>query len=390
MSERMDAESPIIFSTGQARLLRRGDLPNCDPWHRVFRGRCKDHRFYEIIDDTIEGFEHFYLQLEDNTGVVRAIQPMFIVRQKLDEGTRGPLKSFTSSIRNRFPRFLTMRILMVGCVSGEGHLGVVSEDDVAWTVQALRDCLKPVARRLSASLIVMKDFPVEYRAALSDFSSSGYARVPSMPMTQLRLGHKNFDDYLATLSRVTRKGLRRKFRKTEEATKIELEVTEDISPYVNEVYPLYLQVHERSSMKFERLTKEYLANLGKRMPDRARFFIWRQQGKAVAFSVCMLCGDTLYDEYLGMDYSVALALHLYFYTVRDIITWALEQGIKSYVSSPLNYDPKLHLGCALRPLDLYVMHTAKLLNPPFRVALKLFEPTRHDPVLQRFPNAHEL
>ena len=390
MPERMNAQSPIIFSSGQARILQREDLLNCEPWHRLFERRCKDHRFYEIIDDTIEGFEHFYLQLEDNTGSVRAIQPMFIVRQKLDEGTRGLLKSVTTSIRNRFPRFLTMRILMVGCVAGEGHLGILSNNDAEWTTNALRECLKSVAKRLSASLVVMKDFPLEYRATLSSFSRVGYARIPSMPMTQLRLGYPSFDHYLATLSRVTRKGLRRKFRKTEEATKIELEVVDDISPYVDEVYPLYLQVHERSSMKFERLTKEFLVSLGNRMPDRARFFIWRQQGKAVAFSVCMLCGDTLYDEYLGMDYSVALTLHLYFYTFRDIITWALEHGIQSYISSPLNYDPKLHLGCDLRPLDLYVIHTAKLLNPPFRVALKLFEPTRHDPVLQRFPNANEL
>ena len=49
-----------------------------------------------------------------------------------------------------------------------------------------------------------------------------------------------------------------------------------------------------------------------------------------------------------------------------------------------------HLGCDLFPLDLYVMHTAAWLNPIFRQALKFLEPTRHDPVLKRFRNAHEL
>jgi hypothetical protein len=42
------------------------------------------------------------------------------------------------------------------------------------------------------------------------------------------------------------------------------------------------------------------------------------------------------------------------------------------------------------PLDLYVMHTAAFLNPIFRRVVKYLEPTRHDPVLRRFPNAHEL
>ena len=104
----------------------------------------------------------------------------------------------------------------------------------------------------------------------------------------------------------------------------------------------------------------------------------------------MVHGDTIYDEYLGLDYSIAYDLHLYFYTLRDIITWSLEQGLKNYCSSPLNYDPKLHLGCDLVPLDLYVTHTSTLLNPIFRRALKFLEPTRHDPVLQRFSNAHQL
>jgi hypothetical protein len=91
-----------------------------------------------------------------------------------------------------------------------------------------------------------------------------------------------------------------------------------------------------------------------------------------------------------LDYSVALDLHLYFYTLRDIISWALAQGLKYYYSNPLNYEPKLHLDCELVPLDLYVMHTSPLLNPIFRHLIKFLGPTRHDPVLQRFPNAGEL
>jgi hypothetical protein len=126
------------------------------------------------------------------------------------------------------------------------------------------------------------------------------------------------------------------------------------------------------------------------MPDRARFFIWRQNGKIVAFSFCLVCDAAIYDECIGLDYSVALDLHLYFYTLRDIISWSLQQGLKYYYSNPLNYEPKLHLDCELVPLDLYVMHMNPLLNPIFRRVIKYLGPTRHDPVLQRFPNAHQL
>jgi hypothetical protein len=169
-----------------------------------------------------------------------------------------------------------------------------------------------------------------------------------------------------------------------------VEVVADITPYVDEVYPLYLAVHERSPMKFEHLTKEFFCAVGREMPDKARFFVWRQSGRIVAFSLCLVCGDTIYDECLGLDYSVALDLHLYFYTMRDVISWAITQGLRWYVSGPLNYDPKLHLRHELAPLDLYVRHTRGWLNPLFRFALKFLGPTRHDPVLRKFANADQL
>src|SRR4029077_11005966 len=148
----------------------------------------------------------------------------------------------------------------------------------------------------------------------------------------------NFDEYMASLGKATRKNLRRKFRDAERFGKIDLEIVTDVTPYVDEIYPLYLQVHERSPMKFEKLTKDYFRRLSSEVQDRTRFFLWRQSGKIIAFSLCFVHGDSLYDEYLGMDYRVALQLHLYYYTLRDIISWSLQQRLRYYCSTPLNYD----------------------------------------------------
>jgi len=379
------------LSDGTAKVLSQTDLERIGAWKTTFRDRCKDHRFYEIMAQTLEAdFQYQYLVLEDASGKVRAIQPLFFVRQNVCEGVSGRMRRIVDNLQRRFPRFLTMRLLMVGCAAGESHLGACLAEDEEWTAARLHESLKIYARRNRASLVVLKDFSAKYRGTLRNFSSNGYARIPSMPMTQLRLDYSDFEEYLNSLGKATRKNLRRKFRKTEAAAPISCQVVNDITPYVDQIYPLYLQVHDRSPQKFECLTKDYFCQLGRTMPERTRFFIWRQHGRAVAFSLCMVHGDTIYDEYLGLDYAVAYDLHLYFYTLRDIISWALKQGLKNYYSSPLNYDPKLHLGCDLVPLDLYVTHTRALLNPIFRRALKFLEPTRHDPVLQRFANAHLL
>ncbi len=381
----------IPIPNGIAKIVSRTELLNCDAWQRAFHGKCKDNRYYEIVDETLEGnFEHRYVFIEDRSGTVRAVQPVFFVRQNLVEGVPGRIRSVVDFVREKFPRFLTMRVLMVGCAAGAGDLGTCDEKDETWVAAALLASLRNYARQSRASLVVLKDFLAKYRSALEPFRSNGYRRIPSMPMTRLALRYRDWDEYFRTLSKATRKDLRRKFRKAERARKIEIEVTSDIAPYVDEIYPLYLQVHERSPLKFETLTKDYFRAIGQRMPERARFFIWRQSGKIVAFSFCLVCGDTIYDECIGLDYNVALDLHLYFYTLRDIISWSIQQGLKYYYSNPLNYEPKLHLRCELAPLDLYVMHTSALLNPIFRRIIKYLGPTRHDPVLRKFPNAHEL
>lgn len=382
--------SLIPFPLGVARVLSLAEVRIFREWRHAFEGKCKDHRYYEIVEETIEPkFEHHYLLLEDQAGKVRAIQPVFFVQQNLVEGIPA-LRSAMQAIRKRFPRFLTMRVLMVGNAAGEGHLSACAPGEEDWMANALQAVLKTYAKQSKASLVVFKDFPAQYRHTLGNLAASDYTRVPSMPMTQLELRYNDFEHYLGTLGASTRKDLRRKFRKIAAAPPITLEVVTDLTPYVDEVYPFYLQVHERSPLKFERLTKEYLCELGRRLPERARFFIWRQNGQAIAFSVALVHDGTIYDDYLGLDYRVALDLHLYFYTLRDIISWSLAQGLERYRSSPLNYHPKLHLGCDLFPLDLYVMHTARWLNPIFRHAVKLLEPTRHDPVLRKFRNAHEL
>ena len=379
------------FRDGTAAVVSRDEVRQCELWRNTFHNCCKDHRFYEIIEYTLANdFEYHYLILRDRTGTVRGIQPFFLVQQNLVEGIPGGMRRLVNAIRKKFPRFLTMRVLMVGCAAGEGHLGSLASADSIWIAQALHACLPQIARAARTSLIVLKDFSSKYRNALAAFSGNGFARVPSMPMTRLALNFRDFDDYLAHLSYGTRKSLRRKFRKTERAAKIDLQIVNNITPYLDQVYPLYLAVHERSPMKFEKLTKEYLAQLGQFMPERVRFFIWRLDQRIIAFSICMVHDGTIYDEYLGLDYSVALDLHLYFYTLRDILRWAIDHGLTFYCSSPLNYDPKLHLGCDLAPLDLYVRHTRPLLNPIFRCVVKFLEPTRHDPVLPKFSNAAEL
>ena len=389
--------SSIQFSVktafGSAVVAGTVPVEDYDVWVAGFESYPLDHRYYEIVHESLKDqFAHYYLLLKDAAGATRAIQPFLIVSQDLATGMPSVVRDLLARIRTRFPGFLKLRMLMVGSSAGEGDVVLEKESrDIGWTVDALQKSLTPVARRLKAMLIVFKDYPKFYRASLDRLRQFGYIRVPSMPATKLALDFADFEEFLKSrISYTMRKNLRRKFRKTEGEHRTELEVVTDITPYVDEVHPLYRQTLGRSELKFEELTKSYLCDLGRRLDDRARFFIWRQGGKIVAFASTIIHKEVLRDNYIGLDYSVALEYHLYFVTLRDTIIWALKNGIRTYHSAPLNYDPKYHFRMELEPLDLYVRAPNALLNPIFKRVLPLLEPTRYDPVIRKFSNANEL
>jgi Acetyltransferase (GNAT) domain len=378
--------------TGSVSVVSRDELPRDQEWAKAFSGQRKDHRYYEIVEETIcPDFQYRYFVVRDAGGDVRSIQPFFILDQDLLAGTRLATRWLAARVRKLWPRFMTARTLMVGCAAGEGHLDGRDDATRRFCAEHLVSAIVKQAQVEKARLIVLKEFPARYREILDCFRQQRFVRVPSLPMTSLNINYASFGEYMTrVLSRATRKDLRRKFKTAARAEKIELSVIDDVTSIIDELYPLYVQVYDRSHLHFEKLTREYICELGRRMPEKTRFFVWRQGGRIVAFNICMLEDDSIYDEYIGLDYAVALDIHLYHYTFRDIVTWAIANGYKWYRCNGLNYDPKLHLKCRLEPIDLYVRHTSTVFNAIMTLILPLIEPTRYDKNLKRFANYDEL
>jgi hypothetical protein len=376
---------------GSVEVASRLDVMRCPHWANAFGSEAKDRRYYELVEDTIhEDFNFRYFIVRESNGEICAIQPFFSLDLDLLTGAKPRIGKTTEFIRRVWPRFMRARTLMVGCAAGEGHLDGRNES-VSRSASLLASAIVSAARKLNARLIVLKEFPAKYRTALDCFVNKGFTRVPSLPNVRLNIDYASFDEYMKrALSGGARRKLRLKLRAADRVPPIEMTVVDDIAPVIDEIYPLYLQVYNRSKLHFEKLTKEYFRGLGDRMGDKSRFFIWRQNGKILAFGSCILQGDTMHAEYLGLDYEVALKLHLYHYTFRDLISWGIANGYRSFHSSALNYDPKLHLQYRLDPIDLYVRHTSTICNAMFSQILPWLEPTRYDKTLTKFANYDEL
>jgi hypothetical protein len=381
---------PLRTSAGDAFLLTHPQARALDVWPRLWDGQRHDDRYVGIVDETAgQAFDCRYLLLEDDTGCVRGIQPVFGCSQNILEGIRGKLGASLTRLRSLSPGLFSLRTLMVGSPVGEGVLAGTPGSH-RWCARALTQALPLAARRLGASLIVLKEFPASLRQDLEVFREQGYARIPSLPYVALDFNFRTFDEHLTRLSKNARKDYRNKIKAAGRFPPLEMEVADDITPRMDLLYPLYLQVYERASMRFEKLTPDYFGRLGREMADRAKFFIWSQQGRPVGFYSCFLHDGTLWIDTIGMDYAVALDLHLYFLMKRDVIAWACRNGLRRYCGGPLNYEPKLHLGCRLQPMDLYLSHVNPFLNGVLRRFAPRLSPVPYEPLLQRFPNADEL
>jgi hypothetical protein len=198
---------------GRVSVVAGAELACCSYWRTAFAGKRMDSRYYELVEDTIhQGFEYRYFVIENEQGEICAIQPFFLLDQDLVLGTGPKARALIGTIRRLWPRFLTMRMLMVGCVAGEGHLDG-DQSSLTANARRLAGAIVKNARDLGASMIVLKEFPAQYREPLRCFPDHGFSRLPSLPMTQLSIDYRSFDDYMnKALNSATRRKLRKKFK----------------------------------------------------------------------------------------------------------------------------------------------------------------------------------
>jgi hypothetical protein len=191
-------DSRYAAQVGSVAVMSRAEMVHCQHWQSAFVGQRKDHRFYELVEDTIrQGFDYRYFAIKDRNGEIQAIQPFFILDQDLLAGIHSRIREAVCFARRLWPRLLKTRTLMVGCAVGEGRLDGHGCSH-GTNAQLLASAIVAHARWLKAPLIVLKEFPAGYRAPLNCFLHHGFYRVPSLPMTRLNIDYPSFDAYMAT------------------------------------------------------------------------------------------------------------------------------------------------------------------------------------------------
>jgi len=356
------------------------DITRISPeeWSRVYPQICESYHFFKTLQESgLEQFEWHYILVYD-AGELVGVAPCFLMHYPLDTTIQGPIKSVLLKIKKRSPNFMELRVLVCGLPMGQGRIGVVR--DAGAVVQAICRAMESLAASRKISILGFKDFGLRECEWLDVLQAEGYYKFESMPSTEMAVPYRFFDEYVKTLNRVSRDGLKRKLKEIDRAAPLPMEIREHLSEdELDQVYALYTQTLLRhGEMSFEIMTKDFFRRLSGNMPAQTRYFLWRLNGRIVAFALCLVSAERMIDYYLGFDYALAHDLHLYFTRFRDLMKWCIENKIPVYEMGNTGYEAKRRLGFEFVRLFVYAKHLNKFVNPFFHLLCRCLRPENFD------------
>jgi predicted N-acyltransferase len=331
-----------------------------------------------LFPNEIEAWRYFTLWQED---ALVAAAPAFLTDYRLDTTLAGPLKRWTDRLARLAPRLLSIRMLCLGSPVAEiCHVGTTRDATpqqrqalLARLLQALRD----EAARRHIGLVAVKDAPDGSDLAEA-CGLAGHTRLPGMPTAVLPLHFSDLDGYLKTLSRVTRKDIKRKLRHSQA---LRVEARADIDDVMGPVMALYEATWQRSDLRLEHLTPEYFTAVLAAMRGRAICFLYWQDERLVAFNLVLHDSQRMIDKFFGTD-GTARQLNLYHLSWMENIRQCLARRLIVFQAGQAFYREKVRMGSRLDINWQFFQHRSPVLDFLLRKISGLVRLDRIDPEIR--------
>jgi len=371
----------------RTRVIRKIEDISPEEFNKIFPHVPERYHFFKTLDESkFDQFSFYYILVYSHKQLVGAA-PCFTVDYSLDTSINGPLRKFTNTIKKVFPNLFSIKALVCGIPMGQGQMAIVQS--YSGVLQAIEARMEALARKIHAPILAFKDFDKSYDTLLNPLLQNGFLKIDSLPMTRMNLNFSDFEEYLTTLGPSSRYDYRRKLKKSSKI-KIESNIVDALDEEtLNEVYSLYLQAVETHDLGFEIVPKEFFRLISKNMPRETKFFLWRINGKLVAFAFCLVSENLMLDYYLGFDYTPNQTYHLYFIRFKEMMSWCLSEGIKTYEMGATGYEPKRRLKFNLVPVYLYVKVRHKIMRPGLKCLCALLKFENFDPALKRWKKSQK-
>jgi len=352
-----------------------------DQWNRCFPGALEDWDYLKVAEQAgMQGFRYFYPALWQGETLLAAV-PAFVTDYRLDTTVTGRWKRLTERLAELAPRLLTLRMACLGSPVGEvcrpGFAPETAESERPALLLSLVRAFEDYSATQGVGFCAVKDVPKPDLPLWSRCLQSGYQKIPSLPTAGLEISFDSLDGYLASLSRATRKDLRRKMKSREA---IRVEWRHHIGDVLPQVLEIYRQTLARSEMKFEELTDAFFTGLLSDPQSQARCALYWQEAELVGFNLVLRDQTRLLDKFIGLKEEIGRSLNLYFLSWLTNLEFCLENRIAFYQAGQAENATKARLGCDFIANYLLFRHRQPVLNGVLKLVGSLVRVDRHDAV----------
>ncbi len=374
--------SPLTFSIADSLK----EIPQED-WDNLFgKDLIESYGYQKTLEESeLKEFSFRYL-LARRSYSLKAVIPLFITEFALTTLIDGNLHK----IANKFRDCSKLKLAFVGSITTEElYLGVSKDEDFEPLMDKAIEKIFELCRNEKAAGIIFYNLSEKHKELGAYLKENKYIEMETLPGTIIEMNSTSIEGYINTLSKNTRKDLNKKLRHSSSQAQLTTVVREEVDDIIDDIYKLYMNNFDESSVHFEVLTPEFFRMISRNMPKEVKFFITYDKKKIVAFNLCFIKGDRCIDKFIGLDSEVAHKYHLYFTTLYHNLDWCIKNGIKFYQPGATDYHPKMRFGAKLIPLFVYSKAFNPLLNCFVRAMAGFIQPKNLDSSYKEIKNPEE-
>jgi uncharacterized protein len=334
-------------------LSRLDALPTAD-LNRLFPESSSTAPMLSLLQDSgISGFSlGSIVVFRDEAPIL--LWPLFETRFDLSAFVEGWLKKSLQVAGRLIPAVFHPLVLCVGSVDGDlSEMGIDPHIDTT-TLHAAAEMaysrLQTVAVQRRIDVLALYNFN-QYGGIPGNLLAR-FNRVPFRPCARLTVDFESVEQYLSSLSRGSRKHLRRKMRV---ASEVRIEHSREIEPFLERIYTLYRDTVARSPMPLGIHNRMYFEEICRRVPG-AEYVLYFVQEELIAFNLLFIKKEEMADKFFCMEYQPGSKFNLYALSWLENVRTCIERGIPYYCAGQGAEETKAHLGASFIPSYLHFKH----------------------------------
>ncbi|CEG58743.1 DegT/DnrJ/EryC1/StrS family aminotransferase [Legionella fallonii] len=359
-------------------------------WNKLLRDERHAQSWYSALDQAnLSDKTQFYYGVFYDGNEPVALIPAFLKLFPIDFIMPDLISKLVGFIDKYIYDIRYKKVLFIGSYVDYGVIGINEQYSFEQIQPQISNEIDLQSKRLAASIIVWKDFPIDVRDLFKD---EGFITCCSFPDVYNEIKGSSFEEYVHHKPYLIRKKIKRKIK---EYSADSYEFFSIQQPDVKELEPIYdcfAQIekkYDHHKLKFEQVNFDYFKS-----SSADSHFIYLglrdKQSKTIINVVqCIQTPDRLFQVFYGFNCNEFSARGGYYFLLqKKVIEYCIKHGIKTLYDGQNQYTPKLDMGGQLFPLYNAIKCYSPVLHWFLSKLMKNLRWSDLSPELATYFNAH--